>query len=133
MAELARACGFDADAFERTVEGYNADCAVGTDTEFGRDGLCHHVGALIPIETALFYAYPSTTAVLATFCGLAIDASTQVIDVYEEPIEGLYAAGEVIGGFHGQAYMTGTSLGKAALFGRIAGRQAEGRARAAAG
>lgn len=33
-------------------------------------------------------------------------------------IEGLYAIGEVTGGFHGAAYMTGTSLGKGAVFGR---------------
>lgn len=43
-------------------------------------------------------------------------------------IEGLYAAGEVMGGFHGAAYMTGSALGKAALFGRIAGVNAARRA-----
>lgn len=128
LRSLAERCGIEADAFERTVGLYNADCGRGSDSEFGRDGLCHHVGALIPIDAPPFYAYPSTTAVLATYCGLAVDPMTRVIDVYEEPIAGLYAAGEVIGGFHGHAYMTGTSLGKAALFGRIAGRQAAGRA-----
>lgn len=125
---LAEQCGIEADAFEQTVSLYNDGCRKGMDSEFGRDGLCHHVGALIPIDEPPFYAYPSTTTVLATYCGLAVDPTTQVIDVYEEPIAGLYAAGEVVGGFHGQAYMTGTSLGKAALFGRIAGRQAARRA-----
>jgi fumarate reductase flavoprotein subunit len=51
-----------------------------------------------------------------------------VLDVFAERIEGLYAAGEIIGGFHGTGYMTGTSLGKAALFGRIAGSNAARRA-----
>ena len=37
---------------------------------------------------------------------------------------GLYAAGEMTGGFHGVAFMTGTSLGKCAICGRIAGRNA---------
>ena len=30
------------------------------------------------------------------------------------------SAGEVMGGFHGGAYMTGSALGKAVVFGRIA-------------
>jgi fumarate reductase flavoprotein subunit len=47
-----------------------------------------------------------------------------VLDVFGEPIDRLFAAGEVVGGFHGAAYMTGSSLGKGAIFGRIAGRNA---------
>ena len=36
------------------------------------------------------------------------------------------AAGEVVGGLHGAGYLTGTGLGKAAVFGRVAGREAAG-------
>jgi fumarate reductase flavoprotein subunit len=129
---LARKSGIDPAGLVDTVAAYNADCSSGKDRSFGRDGLCHHVGALVAIDCPPFYAYPSTTAVLATYCGLAVDACARVIDVYDEPIRGLYAAGEVTGGFHGRAYMTGSSLGKSALFGRIAGRQAALESRAAA-
>jgi flavocytochrome c len=124
LETLAQKCGIDPNGFTDTVATYNADCAIGKDQSFGRDGLCHHVGALVALDSPPYYAYPSTTAVLATYCGLAIDATARVIDIYDEPIIGLYAAGEVTGGFHGHAYMTGSSLGKSALFGRIAGRQA---------
>ena len=48
----------------------------------------------------------------------------RVMDVFGQPIAGLLAVGEVVGGFHGGAYMTGTGLGKAAIFGRIAARTA---------
>ena len=41
-----------------------------------------------------------------------------MVDVDGDVIDGLYAIGEVTGGFHGAAYMTGTSLGKGAVFGR---------------
>ena len=61
---------------------------------------------------------------LGTYCGLYIDADMHVLDVFGERIEGLLAAGEVVGGFHGGAYMTGSSLGKAAIFGRVAARTA---------
>ena len=36
-------------------------------------------------------------------------------------IPGLYAAGEVTGGFHGEAFIGGTALGKAIIFGWIVG------------
>ncbi len=61
---------------------------------------------------------------LATYAGIAVDEFAQVLNPYNEPIEGLYAAGEVVGGFHGAGYMTGSSLGKASIFGRVAVRTA---------
>ena len=39
-------------------------------------------------------------------------------------IPGPFAAGEVTGGFHGNAYMTGSALGKAGVFGLAAGEAA---------
>src|SRR5690606_16192253 len=100
------------------------DVEQGRDTLFGRDGLANHYGKLRKIHEPPFYAYPSTTAVLATYGGLAIDSQARLLDVYGEAIDGVFAAGEVTGGFHGAAYMTGSSLGKSAVFGRIAGSSA---------
>jgi fumarate reductase flavoprotein subunit len=124
IAELAQKIGIDAESLAETVERYNRDVASGRDRDFGRDGLANHYGTLRQIRQAPFYAYPSTSAVLATYAGLAFDAGAHVLDVYGQQIQGLYAAGEVTGGFHGAAYMTGSSLGKNAVFGRIAGRSA---------
>ena len=53
-----------------------------------------------------------------------MNASMAVLNVYGEAIEGLFAAGEVVGGFHGEAYMTGSSLVKALVFGKTAARTA---------
>ena len=64
---------------------------------------------------------------LATYCGLTVDTDLRVLDVFGEPIDRLYAAGEVIGGFHGAGYITGTSIGKAGIFGRLAGTARRGR------
>lgn len=124
LDELADRCGLDRAALALTVERYNAGVAAGRDAEFGRDGLCSHAGAMRPILKSPFYAYPSTTVVLSTYCGLTIAADGAVQDVFGEPIAGLYAAGEIIGGFHGEAYMTGSALGKAAYFGLCAGKAA---------
>lgn len=129
LEQLAARCGLDAKVLRATVERYNSGVDAGADPDYGRDGLCHHAGALSRIDQAPFYAYLSTTALLATYCGLDVDAQARVRDVDGAPIEGLYAAGEITGGFHGQAYMTGTSLGKAAFFGRVAGANAFRRSR----
>ena len=107
-----------------TVRQYNGYVDAGSDPDFGRRHLVHNYGELQRIERAPFYAYPSTVVIYATFCGLRIDSSMRVLDVFGEPIEGLWAAGEVVGGLHGGAHMTGSGLGKAAIFGRLAARGA---------
>lgn len=119
-AELAAATGLDPAALAATVERYNAGVDAGVD-EFGRRGCSQGAGELVALREPPFHAFASTSAVLATYCGLRVDPDARVIDVFGEPVPGLWAAGEVTGGFHGQAYMTGSSLGKAALFGRVAG------------
>jgi fumarate reductase flavoprotein subunit len=124
LEALARQIEVPYATLKDTVERYNRYVDDGHDPEFGRAALVHRQGTLRRIEQGPFYAYPSTAAVFGTYCGLRVDARMQVIDVFDEPITGLYAAGEVIGGFHGGAYMTGSALGKAVVFGRVAARTA---------
>lgn len=129
VRRLAAATGVDPDGLERTVADYNR--AVRTGAPAGRDGLSHGSGELRELAEPPFYGFPSTTALLGTYCGLRITPGARVLDVFDAPIPGLFAAGECTGGFHGRAYMTGTSLGKAAVFGRIAGAGAAAIARPA--
>ena len=126
-AALARACGVDARGLEETLAAYNAAIAAGTGAP-GRTGLCNGTGVPPPLDRAPFYAFPSRTALLATYCGLSVEPDGAVLDAAGRPIAGLYAAGETTGGFHGEAYMTGSALGKAAFFGRAAGAAAARRA-----
>jgi flavocytochrome c len=122
LEALAGLIEVPADALTATVSAYNRYVDEGHDPDFGRRHLVHEYGNLVRIEEGPFYAYPSTAAVFGTYCGLCIDPTMRVLDVWGEPIAGLYAAGEVVGGLHGAAYITGTALGKAAIFGRIAAR-----------
>jgi flavocytochrome c len=124
LAGLAKQIGVDATALENTLKRYNAGVDQGKDEDFGRDGLSTHYGKRVKLERAPFYAYPSTSGVIATYCGLTVDPDTRVIDLYGKPIDRLFAAGELMGGFHGVSYMTGSSLGKCLIFGSIAGRNA---------
>ena len=121
---IARRVGLDPTALAATVERYNGFVRAGRDDEFGRTGLSTGYGKLVELKRGPWYTYPSTSGLIATYCGVTIDTASRVLDVFGEPIAGLYAAGEMIGGFHGVAYMTGSALGKSVIFGRIAGRNA---------
>ena len=123
---LAEKIGIDPTALGATIRRYNGDAHEGFDREYGRRHLVSQVGRIFPLEEPPYYAYPTATILPATFGGIRVDRLMRVVDVWGAPIAGLYAAGEVTGGFHGRGYMTGTALGKALIFGRIAGRSASG-------
>ena len=61
--------------------------------------------------------------------GLVIDTKTRVIDIYGNVIPGLYAAGEVTGGFHGTTRVDGSGTGDAFVFGHLAGGYAAAEAK----
>jgi len=68
-----------------------------------------------------FAAYMVTCGITFTFGGLRIDPGARVVDVYGQPIPGLYAAGELVGDLFYFNYPGGTGLTSGAVFGRIAG------------
>ncbi|MEH7254573.1 flavocytochrome c [Neobacillus niacini] len=124
LDELADCIDVPVEVLEETISKYNHGVKSGEEPDFGRKSLTHNYGNPTPIEKAPFYAFESTVAMLATYAGIAVNDSAQVINPFGEAIQGLFAAGEVTGGFHGAGYMTGSSLGKAAVFGRIAVQEA---------
>ena len=82
------------------------------------------------IDEPPFEAYAVTCGITFTFGGLRINTESQVISTDGEPISGLYAAGELVGGIFYFNYPGGSGLTNGAVFGRIAGTSA---ARAALG
>lgn len=122
LEEVAEKAGIPAQALVETVKEYNASAPFGKDP-IGRKTLSGGVGKPVPLTEGPWVVMPATAAMIATYCGLKIDTTARVIDVYGDPIPGLYAAGEITGGLHGVAYMTGTAFSKAAVFGRIAAEQ----------
>jgi tricarballylate dehydrogenase len=71
-----------------------------------------------------FYSWCVTGGITFTFGGIKIDKSGQVVSTGWRPIEGLYAAGEMVGGLFHYNYALGSGLMSGAVFGRIAGRSA---------
>ncbi|KAF4659159.1 hypothetical protein FOL46_006701, partial [Perkinsus olseni] len=54
--------------------------------------------------------------------GLKIDTTGRVLDKEGKPIRGLYAAGELMGGVHGNNRLGGNSLLDCVVFGRLTGK-----------
>lgn len=132
LADLAPQLeGVDAAAFLDEVAGYNA--AVSREVPFNpnvKDGR-HTRGLAVPksnwantIDEGPFQAFQVGCGITFTFGGLRINESGQVLDVDLAPIDGLYAAGELVGGIFYFNYPGGTGLMSGAVFGRLAGASA---------
>ena len=128
IEQLAAKLNIDGQALQATIRSYNEACLGTVQDEFSRTSLSTGYGKPTPVETPPFYGYACTTGLTSTYCGLRADTDGRVLDVFGEPIEGLYATGEIMGGFHGEAYMSGSSLGKGCVFGRLAAQHAVRRA-----
>ena len=91
------------------------------DEDFGAIGFTGALGTPVKICQPPYYAMPLSPAIEDVRGGLRIDGKARVVNALtQEPIAGLYAAGEVTGGMHGYGYMSGTAFGKALVFGLIA-------------
>lgn len=77
-----------------------------------------------PIDEGPFEAYEVACGITFTYGGLKINKNAQVIHNDFKPIEGLYAAGEIVGGLYYDNYPGGAGLTSGAVFGKIAGEQA---------
>lgn len=111
--ELGDELGFDGENLASTIEQWNADAATGTDSLFGRENTT--------TLDAPLYGYKFGVGAHYFMGGILIDETTRVLDEDEQPIEGLYAAGEVTGGFHGTQRVDGSGTGDSIVFGMIAG------------
>ncbi|MCD8075795.1 MAG: flavocytochrome c [Lachnospiraceae bacterium] len=117
VEELAENLGLDADALQATIDQWNADCEAGADSQFGREE------NLNKLEGTL-YGYNFGVGAHYFMGGILINEYTQVVDTNGDAIVGLYAAGEVTGGFHGNYRVDGSGTADAFVFGRLAGKYA---------
>merc|ERR1719410_2523168 len=74
------------------------------------------------VKTQPFYVAIITPVIHYCMGGLEIDTDSAVVNAAGEAISGLYAAGEVAGGVHGNNRLGGNSLLDCVVFGRVAGK-----------
>ncbi len=130
IEELARGISVPADALAQTVYAFNAAVQPGRFDPGGKDGKGTKgieppkSNWALPLDAPPYTAYPVTCGITFTFGGVQIDGQARVIDTRGNPIPGLYATGEITGGFFYHNYPGGTGLMRGAVFGRIAGASA---------
>lgn len=78
----------------------------------------------LPIDDPPYYGYPGTAGITFTFGGLEINEDAKVFDTRNRPIPGLFAAGNSTGGLYYSNYLGSSGQTNAAVFGKIAGKQA---------
>jgi len=77
---------------------------------------------LRPLGPGPYYALPMQIGGLGTKGGPIIDSHARVLDIRGQPVDGLYAAGNVAASVMGPSYPgPGATLGPATTFGRLAG------------
>ncbi len=142
LAELAHACGIAPEALQATVQRYNRMCREGHDLDFGKgqtpynriQGDAARTQArglpnpcMGPLERGPFYAVQIVMGSLGTFAGLRVNPAAQVLDASDQPIEGLYAAGNDMSSLMGGHYPAGgITLGPAMTFGFVAAHHLAG-------
>lgn len=119
---LAEKMKVPVDTFVKTVERYNELAKSGEDVDFGKDKY-----KLTTIEKAPFYAIKVSPNLLVTLSGVRVNTNLEVLNKEGKPIPGLYATGNVSGGFFGFEYpvhITGVSLGRSFTQGYFAAKNA---------
>ena len=121
IEEMAKACGVDPVALKKTIEDFNGYVKAKKDPVLGR----YINNDQVPMTEGPWYIGELSPKVHHCMGGLVTDMDCHVIDVLnDEPIPGLYAAGEATGGVHGAVRLGSVAILDCLVFGRIAGTKA---------
>lgn len=118
IEELAMATGMDASKLQASIDDYNAVVAGKKDDELGFKA---DNSADKQMTEGPWYACRKVPTVHHTMGGVRINVRGQALDDKGDPIPGLYAAGEVTGGIHGENRLGGNAIADCFTFGRSAG------------
>jgi tricarballylate dehydrogenase len=128
IEELANRLGIeDVEQTVETVEEYNAACDPGEYKPNELDGNSTEGLDLpksnwaLPLDEPPYTGYPVTGGMTFAFGGVAINDDAEVLDTRDDPIPGLFGAGNSTGGLFYNNYPGGTGLTNAAVFGYVAG------------
>jgi len=96
LEELAEKMGINAENLKATVEAYGKAVETDKDEQFGREA-----AMISKIDTAPFYAASGKPSNHICAGGIETDGQARVLNKEDQPIEGLYAAGETVNlGYH---------------------------------
>jgi succinate dehydrogenase/fumarate reductase flavoprotein subunit len=123
VAELERELGFAEGSLQATIALYNRHAERGEDPVFHKAP--EYVKPLVKAPFgAIDLAWDKAIYAAFTLGGLATDTHARVLTPDGVAVPGLWAAGRTAASISSPGYSSGTSIGEAMIFGRIAGREA---------
>lgn len=136
LEELAEIAGIDPQGLVATVERFNGMVRQGHDDDFNRGDNSYDnfymwgdpdfdppYRTLGVIDQSPYYAVKMESGALGTAGGPKTNGSAQVLDWQDNPIPGLYAAGNAMAAVLGESYGgAGGTLGPGMTFGYLAGK-----------
>lgn len=131
LEDLASKLSIPTQTFLTTIEGFNSSCPTNT-TPFDPFNLDHLSATnltpkksnwALPLSSPPYTAYAVTVGITFTFGGISTNHLGQVLNNEGNVMSGLYAMGEMTGGFW-YGYAAGASLIRSAVMARVAGRHA---------
>lgn len=121
LEELATVFKIPLDALKKTIDDYNKALAAKSGDEMGRG----FFPKAKPMGQGPWYCSILSPKVHHCMGGLQTDSEARVIDIVtDQPIPGLFAAGEATGGVHGAVRLGSCATLDCLVNGRIAGRAA---------
>ncbi|MGO4492619.1 FAD-dependent oxidoreductase [Arthrobacter sp. 2YAF22_2] len=138
LEELAAKINVPAENLTMSVSRFNEFAVRGVDPDFGRgesaydkywgdDENPYPNPSLAPLLAGPFYAMEVVNGAFGTNGGIATDGRARVLDVDNQPIEGLYAAGNATENAYAAGYPgAGATLGPIMTMGYLAGRTIAG-------
>ena len=122
LEDLAKIMKVDVNRLRASIEEYNRVARHEVETD--RFGFRANHTDDRPITEGPYYVARKVPTIHHTMGGIKINTRAEVIDRDGKVIPGLYAAGEVTGGVHGENRLGGNAVADCMVFGRTAGRMA---------
>lgn len=119
IEELAAVIHVPTETLTATWEQWNQNVANGADEQFGRTTAMQN-----DLSAGPFYAIQIAPGIHHTMGGVKVNSNTEVLTEDGSIIPGLYAAGELTGGLHGENRIGGNAVADIIIFGRQAGTKA---------
>tara|TARA_B110000014_G_scaffold260131_2_gene249302 strand:+ start:877 stop:2352 length:1476 start_codon:yes stop_codon:yes gene_type:complete len=130
ISELADLIGINSTVLMSTVDQFNSEAEDAEYTPRTLDGKStaniypSKSNWAIKIDRPPFLAYAVTGSITYTYGGLKIDENARVLDTEDNPITGLYASGEIVGGIFYHNSLRAAGLMHGSVFGKLAGHHA---------
>lgn len=130
ISALCRTLGIDENGFRVTIESYNNSVKKSDVKDVNYKLLDGKSTMSLPLPKSNWanflspenlFITPVKVGLTFTYGGLSVTEQGQVLAIDGEPVSGLYACGECMGGIHVYNYVGGTGLTIGAVFGKIIG------------